>query len=134
MNRALTTLAVAVIAFGLLNGTAAPSLAQAKVHPRHAASSMHVHVHVSPNPTSNGKLTTVTATTSAGAICTVAVVYANGQRAASSALQANATADSSGRVGWSWTPETTKMGTAVATVTCIKGPHRASGEYHFKIT
>ncbi|HZS90859.1 MAG TPA: hypothetical protein VFE42_25640 [Chloroflexota bacterium] len=134
MSRALTALAVAVIAFGLLNGTAAPSLAQVKGHARHAASHMHVHVHVSPNPTSNGKSTTVTATTSAGSLCTVSVVYPTGQRATSSALQVTTTADSSGRVSWNWTPQTKKTGTADATVSCIKGQDRASGQYHFKIT
>jgi hypothetical protein len=132
MSRALTALAVAVIAFGLLNGAAAPS--QAQVHAQHAAGNMHVRVHVSPNPTSNGKVTTVTAKTSAGSRCTVNVLYPSGQRAVSQSLQVSATADSGGQVSWSWTPQTMKTGTAVATVSCTRGRGHSAGVYHFRIT
>jgi hypothetical protein len=94
---------------------------------------LKVTVKVSPNPTSDGTPTTVQATTSAGAQCTVSVLYPSGSHSTSGALRTVETADTHGHVSWTWTPSTKSTGTATATVSCTLGNHTATGAATFTV-
>jgi hypothetical protein len=69
---------------------------------------------------------TVCVHTQAGAALSITVTYCSGYRAVSSSLQGTVYADASGNYTWTWTPETTCLGPAVAHVTATLAKHKAS--------
>lgn len=69
---------------------------------------------------------TVCVHTQSGAALTITVTYCSGYRAVSSSLQGTVYADASGNYMWTWTPETTCLGPAVAHVTATLAKHKAS--------
>ncbi len=83
--------------------------------------SLIVRAQVSPNPTRDGTTTTVSAVTTPGAVCGVRVVYASGRPSSAAGLATSQTADSAGRVAWTWRPATSVPGPATATVHCARG-------------
>lgn len=116
--------------FGGTGGTSAPT----PISSTHVSSgAFAVRVSVSPNSTRNGVKTTITATTSAGASCTVRVVYASGSASGSKFLATAQTADSSGGVSWTWKPSTHRPGPSTATVTCTLAGKRATGTAQFVV-
>jgi hypothetical protein len=105
----------------------------ARPRPVPVAPQLTVSVSVSPNPTSDGTPTSVDATTSAGAACVVSVRYASGYTAKSYSLRGAQTADASGAVSWTWTPDTKYPGPARATVSCTKGSQGNTGVGSFTV-
>lgn len=73
---------------------------------------------ITPNPVRPGQTATLRATTRAGTECELSIVYASGHTSTARGL-GQATADSSGRIGWAWMVGTrTGAGTSTATVAC----------------
>jgi hypothetical protein len=99
-----------------------------------AAAGLPVHVVVAPNPVVRYMRATITATTRPGAQCTVRVLYeATGYYATSHCLRAMYTTDHAGHAVWSWTSETKRQGTGVATVDCTRNGLTGVGVAHFAV-
>lgn len=92
-----------------------------------------VQVSVAPDPVTDNEPATLQAITTAGAQCTVSVVYASGYQARSYSLQTMAVADSTGAVSWTWTPQTKYPGLATGAVTCNHGARTAAGVVTFDV-
>jgi hypothetical protein len=98
-----------------------------------APGSLSVRVTVSPNPTRDGRSTTITATTSPGARCTVKVRYASRSLSGSKSLATTQTAGDDGTVSWTWKPSTHRPGRSTATVSCSLGSKTATGMAQFTV-
>jgi hypothetical protein len=94
---------------------------------------LSVQLKVSPDPTHDGTPTTVTATTSPWASCTVQVRYASGSLSGSSSLKGAQAAGSDGTVSWTWKTSTSRPGPATATVTCSLGGKTATSTAQFTV-
>ncbi len=98
-----------------------------------SAGGLAVRAQVSPNPTRDGTATTVSAVTTPGAVCTVSVRYASGRLSSSASLGTSQTADSAGRVAWTWRPATSVPGPATATVQCRRGSATGTATASFTV-
>jgi hypothetical protein len=98
-----------------------------------ATGALSVRVSVSPNPTRDGRSTTVMATTSPGASCSVKVRYASGSLSGSKSLATTQTAGDDGTVSWTWKPSTHRPGRSTATVSCSLGSKTATGTAQFTV-
>jgi hypothetical protein len=86
-----------------------------------APSSAGTTITATPSGVTPGDYASLTAQTSPGATCSLAVTLPSGARSASAGL-GPATADITGRVTWTWKISTrTTPGTATATVSCATG-------------
>lgn len=110
----------------------APLMGTPTAAPR-SGSGLAVQAQVSPNPTRDGTTTTVLAVTTPGAACAVSVRYASGHLSSSASLETSQTADSAGRVAWTWRPATSVPGPATATVHCTRGSVTGTGTASFTV-
>jgi hypothetical protein len=96
------------------------------------AASLKVTLVDVPNPAQIGGATSVTASTSAGAVCTVKITLPSGHDSTVKSLDAPRTAGDDGLVSWVWTvASNTKAGTAKARVTCALAGASASAQTTF---
>ena len=111
-----------------------PSPAVSATPPPTAAAQLRVTFVEVPDPGYIGASTSVTASTSSGAVCTVKVTLPSGHASTVKALGTSRTAADGGLVSWSWTiPSNTNPGTAKVAVTCRLGGSSASAQTTFSM-
>jgi phosphatidylserine/phosphatidylglycerophosphate/cardiolipin synthase-like enzyme len=94
---------------------------------------LHLQVTATPHSVRRGELLTITARTSAGAVCRVRVTYPDGYVSNARELATTQTADASGTVSWSWHVGTKVLGLAQATVSCTLGSASATAGTTFQV-
>ena len=87
-----------------------------------------------PNPAPLGGVAHLQAQTSAGAKCTIVVIWPAGNKSGASGLTTSPIAGANGIVSWDWNvAKTTKSGTAKATVTCTLNGASGQGIAQFPV-
>jgi hypothetical protein len=88
-----------------------------------------------PSPAPLGGVAHVEARTSAGASCTIVVIWPSGNKSGAGGLKTNPTAGADGIVSWDWNvASTTKPGTAKTTVICTLSGASAQGTAQFPVS
>ena len=101
--------------------------------PPSSSHGLTLRLSVSPSTVSRDQLITITARTSAGASCTIRVVYPDGYTSRAKDLSGSRKASSAGVVTWAYHVGSTATGTAHANVACSLGAKSASGNVAFVI-
>ena len=87
-----------------------------------------------PSPAPIGGSSTIGATTSAGATCSIRVTLPSGRTSTTAALLVTETANGSGNVSWTWKIRSnTRAGTATALVSCTLGSKGGSATTTFSM-
>jgi len=106
---------------------------ESNASPTTGGGSLRVQVSVSPPTVRRGELLTVTATTTAGATCSVKLTYPDRYVSRARALSGSEVAGTTGRVSWSLHEGSKATGTAWAEVTCSMRGRSAAGTTTFEI-